>query len=165
LEERNKASVNSSLRIEEAFPFEDTSYNAYPVQTYGAQAPAAQSPAGPAYPATNTPPLQPYGASIPLASRTRSGEEEAEAHRIQEKEQERLRMQQAQAEARGGAAPMKIKENYVPRAAQRAASKFGTQTAMCPNCKQQIPLNEMDEHMRSEFPRLRVFGTSLLTML
>ena len=46
---------------------------------------------------------------------------------------------------------MKIKENYVPRAAQRAASKFGAQTALCPNCKQQIPLNEMDEHMRSKW--------------
>ncbi|KAK3298151.1 Pre-mRNA splicing factor PRP21 like protein-domain-containing protein [Chaetomium fimeti] len=151
LEERNKVSVSSTLRIEEAFPFEDTSYNAYPLQTYGAQAPAAQpAPAAPAYPATNTPPPQAYGASMPLASRTRAAEEETEAQRIQEREQDRLRMQQAQAEARGGAAPMKIKENYVPRAAQRAASKFGTQTAMCPNCKQQIPLNEMDEHMRIE---------------
>ncbi|KAK4153723.1 Pre-mRNA splicing factor PRP21 like protein-domain-containing protein [Chaetomidium leptoderma] len=147
LEERNKVSVNSSLRIEEAFPFEDTSYNAYPPQTYGVHAPAAQPPAAAA---TNTPPPQSYGASMPLASRTRFAEEEADAQRIQEREQERLRMQQAQAEARGGAAPMKIKENYVPRAAQRAASKFGTQTAMCPNCKQQIPLNEMDEHMRIE---------------
>jgi splicing factor 3A subunit 1 len=57
-------------------------------------------------------------------------------------------MHQAQAEARGGVAPMKIKENYVPRAAQRA-NKFGTQTALCPNCKQQIALDELDEHMRS----------------
>ena len=144
LEERNKVSVSATLRIEEAFPFEDTSYNAYPVPTYGAQAP-------PAHPAANAPPPQ-YGAHMPLTSRTKSAEEEAELQRIQEREQERLRMQQAQSEARGGAAPMKIKENYVPRAAQRAASKFGTQTAMCPNCKQQIPLNEMDEHMRSEFP-------------
>ncbi|KAH6628720.1 Pre-mRNA splicing factor PRP21 like protein-domain-containing protein [Chaetomium tenue] len=152
LEEKNKVSVSSTLRIEEAFPFEDTSYNAYPVQTYGAQAPAAQpAPAGPAYPTTNAPPPQTYGASMPLASRTRSTEEESEAQRIQEREQDRVRMQQAQSEARGGAAPMKIKENYVPRAAQRAANKFGTQTAMCPNCKQQIPLSEMDEHMRSEF--------------
>jgi splicing factor 3A subunit 1 len=150
LEERNKASVSSSLRIEEAFPFEDTSYNAHPPQTYGAQAPAVQPPA---YPATNTPPPQSYGAPVPLAARTRPAEEEAaEEQRTQEREDERARVQQAQAEARGGVAPMKIKENYVPRAAQRAANKFGTQTAMCPNCKQQIPLNEMDDHMRSEFP-------------
>ncbi|KAL2168062.1 hypothetical protein VTG60DRAFT_490 [Thermothelomyces hinnuleus] len=154
LEEKNKVSVSSTLRIEEAFPFEDTSYNAYPPQTYGAQAPATQPP--PAAPATaqanNTPPPPAQGAPVPLASRTKSAKEEKEeeAQKAQEKEQERTRVQQAQAEARGGAAPMKIKENYVPRAAQRAASKFGTQTAMCPNCKQQIPLNEMDEHMRIE---------------
>ncbi|KXX77203.1 Splicing factor 3A subunit 1 [Madurella mycetomatis] len=148
LEERNKVSISSTLRIEEAFPFEDTTYNAYPPQTYGAQAPAAQTqPAAPAYQAAGT---ASYGAPSPATARAKSAEEEAEAQRAQEREQERLRMQQAQAEARGGAAPMKIKENYVPRAAQRAASKFGTQTAMCPNCKQQIPLNEMDEHMRIE---------------
>ncbi|KAK3311496.1 Pre-mRNA splicing factor PRP21 like protein-domain-containing protein [Chaetomium strumarium] len=148
LEERNKASVSSSLRIEEAFPFEDTSYNAHPPQTYGAQAPAVQPPT---YPATNTPPPQSYGAPVPLAARTRPAEQEAaEAQRTQEREDERARVQQAQADARGGATPMKIKENYVPRAAQRAANKFGTQTAMCPNCKQQIPLNEMDDHMRIE---------------
>lgn len=151
LEERNKVSVSSTLRIEEAFPFEDTSYNAYPVPTYGAQAPPAQQQQAP-QPQQAAPPPQTYGASMPLASRTKSAEEDAELQRIQEREQERLRMQQAQSEARGGVAPMKIRENYVPRAAQRAASKFGTQTAMCPNCKQQIPLNEMDEHMRSESP-------------
>ncbi|KAL2161124.1 hypothetical protein VTH06DRAFT_8343 [Thermothelomyces fergusii] len=158
LEEKNKVSVSSSLRIEEAFPFEDTSYNAYPPPTYGAQAPAAQPPpAAPVVPqAANTPPPAPpaQGAPVPvpLASRTKSAgeEKEEEARKAQEKEQERTRVQQAQAEARGGPAPMKIKENYVPRAAQRAASKFGTQTAMCPNCKQQIPLNEMDDHMRIE---------------
>ncbi|KAL2258349.1 hypothetical protein VTK26DRAFT_8370 [Humicola hyalothermophila] len=148
LEERNKVSISSSLRIEEAFPFDDTSYNAHPPPTYGAQAPAAQpTPPAPTYQATNTPPPQPHAAA-PLADRSKAAEDEAQ--KAQEREQERMRMQQAQAEARGGAAPMKIKENYVPRAAQRAASKFGTQTAMCPNCKQQIPLNEMDEHMRIE---------------
>ncbi|KAK4133459.1 Surp module [Trichocladium antarcticum] len=150
LEERNKVSINP-LRIEEAFPFEDTSYNAYPPQTYGAQAPAVQPSPVSAHHAANTPPPpQPYGAPAPAADRPRFAEEEIGAQRIQEREQDRLRMQQAQAEARGGAAPMKIKENYVPRAAQRAASKFGTQTAMCPNCKQQIALSEMDEHMRIE---------------
>lgn len=149
LEERNKVSISSALRIEEAFPFEDTTYNAYPPQTYGAQAaPAQQAPAAPAYQTANAPP---QGAPAPTAAPTKSAEKDAEAQRAQEREQERLRMQQAQAEAKGGPAQMKIKENYVPRAAQRAASKFGTQTAMCPNCKQQIPLNEMDEHMRSEF--------------
>jgi splicing factor 3A subunit 1 len=46
---------------------------------------------------------------------------------------------------------MKIKENYVPRAAAKGANKLGNQMALCPNCKQQIPFNELDEHMRSKF--------------
>ncbi|KAL2020494.1 hypothetical protein VTK56DRAFT_8379 [Thermocarpiscus australiensis] len=150
LEERNKVSVSSTLRIEEAFPFENTSYNAYPPQTYGTQAPAVpQPPQIPVQQATNTPPPQPSVSPAPAVSAGRPSED-AEAQRAQESEQERLRMQQAQAEARGGVPPMKIKENYVPRAAQRAASKFSTQTTMCPNCKQQIPVNEMDEHLRIE---------------
>lgn len=165
LEEKNKVSVSSSLRIEEAFPFEDTSYNAYPPKAYGAQTPATQQPAAPtpapapapaaaSQAAANGVPAQAHGGTpSPAVGQARPAQEAAGTQREQEqeKEQERLRVQQAQAEARGGAAPMKIKENYVPRAAQRAANKFGTQTAMCPNCKQQIPLNEMDEHMRSEF--------------
>ncbi|KAK0655195.1 Pre-mRNA splicing factor PRP21 like protein-domain-containing protein [Cercophora newfieldiana] len=143
LEEKNKYSISSNLRIEEAFPFEDTNYNAHPPQTYGVQAPSASQQH------VNTPPPQAYGASFPPGSRTRTAEEEEEMQRIQEREQDRQRMQQAQAEARGGVAPMRIKENYVPRAAQRA-NKFGAQTALCPNCRQQIPLDEMDEHMRIE---------------
>jgi len=115
---------------------------------YGAQAPATQMPQQLHVAHTHSP--QPQGAPFSLANRTRSAEEEEELQKIQEREQDRQRMQQAQAEARGGAAPMKIKENYVPRAAQRAANKFGAQTAICPNCKQQIPLNEMEEHMRSK---------------
>jgi splicing factor 3A subunit 1 len=42
---------------------------------------------------------------------------------------------------------MKIRENYVPRAAQKAANK--QQTAACRICGQQIPLAEMDDHIRS----------------
>lgn len=153
LEEKNKVSISSNLRIEEAFPFEDTNYNAYPLPTYGAQAAPVQPPPAPAQPvqqlqqASNTPSPQVYAPSAAPGSR-RAAEEEEELQRIQEREQARARMHQAQAEARGGTAPIKIKENYVPRAAQRAANK--AQMALCPNCKQQIPINELDEHMRSK---------------
>ncbi|KAK5656529.1 hypothetical protein OQA88_4506 [Cercophora sp. LCS_1] len=146
LEEKNKMSISSNLRIEEAFPFDDTTYNAYPPQTYGSQVPP---PAPQPVSAANTPPPQVYGATYP-GIRTRSAEEEEELQRIQQREQDRQRVQQAQAEARGGIAPMKIKENYVPRAAQKAANKFGAQTGLCPNCYQHIPLDEMQEHMRIE---------------
>lgn len=151
LEERNKASISSNLRIEEAFPGEeDSTYNAYPQtshrlpvhtgyapqQQYQAQAPAAP---------------QSYQSGPPR----RTAEEEEEERRIQERTEARAREQQARAEARGGTAPMKIKENYVPRALQRAANKQSVQTALCPNCKQQIPMNELDEHMRSKSRSVR----------
>lgn len=45
---------------------------------------------------------------------------------------------------------MKIKENYVPRAAQKAANRQG-HMALCPNCKQQIPMDELEAHMRSRY--------------
>ena len=44
-------------------------------------------------------------------------------------------------------APMRIRNDYVPRAAARAA---GPKTALCPNCHQQIPLAELEQHMRIE---------------
>ena len=139
LEEKNKVSISSNLRIEEAFPFDDTSYNAYPPQ-------AQALPVHPPQPAQpyQMPAPQHYPPAVPAQAR-----DDEEANAIQEREHARLRMQQAQAEARGGA-PMKIKENYVPRAAAKAASRQGVQMALCPNCKQQIPLNELDEHMRSK---------------
>lgn len=45
---------------------------------------------------------------------------------------------------------MKIRQDYVPRAAAAAASRRGQQMALCPNCHQQIPVNELEEHMRIE---------------
>ena len=47
---------------------------------------------------------------------------------------------------------MKIKENYVPLAAVKGANKLEAQMAICPNCKQQIPYDELDAHMRSKSP-------------
>jgi len=150
LEERNRVSVNANLRIEEAFPFDDTSYNAYPPQepqnlpVHPAQAPQPQY-------NTPTPPPRP-----PIA------QDEEENARIREREESRLRMQQAQAEAKGGVAPMKIKENYVPRAAAKAANKYNMHMSVCPNCKQQIPTNELSEHMRSTLISRSIFLQSTL---
>ncbi|KAI1819670.1 Pre-mRNA splicing factor PRP21 like protein-domain-containing protein [Xylaria intraflava] len=150
LEQKAKISISSNLRIEEAMPTDDdNAYNDYTSQpsyniphhpAYPVQPPLAQAyqptPAQPSY--GMAPPPRPHGAI-----------EDEEAQRIREREEARLRMQQAQADAKGGA-PMKIKENYVPRAAARAANKQGTQMALCPNCKEQIPMNELEAHMRIE---------------
>ncbi|RSL89498.1 hypothetical protein CEP52_014900 [Fusarium oligoseptatum] len=147
LEDRNKASISSNLRIEEAMPDEDTSYNAHPAQP----APSYPLPSHPQQqqyqPVHMPPPPQPY-ASGPQQPQ-RPVQEEEEERRIQERAEQQARKQQAHAEARGGA-PMKIKENYVPRAAQKAANRQGTQMALCPNCKQQIPMSELEAHMRIE---------------
>jgi splicing factor 3A subunit 1 len=76
-------------------------------------------------------------------------EDAEEEERIRERREAQERAQQAHAQAKNAPPQMKIKENYVPRAAQRAANK-NVQMALCPNCKQQIPYNELDEHMKSK---------------
>ncbi|KAI1178851.1 Pre-mRNA splicing factor PRP21 like protein-domain-containing protein [Nemania sp. FL0916] len=153
LEQKAKISISSNLRIEEAMPTdEDNAYNGYAPQ------PNYNLPHHPAYPAQHPIPSQPYQPSPPPPPsygmapppRPNGAVEDEESQRIREREEARARMQQAQAEAKGGSAPMKIKENYVPRAAARAANKQGTQMALCPNCKEQIPMNELDAHMRIE---------------
>jgi splicing factor 3A subunit 1 len=45
------------------------------------------------------------------------------------------------------AAPIKVRADYVPRAQQRQRA---AQTAICPNCGEQVLLSELDQHMRIE---------------
>ncbi|EHK22709.1 uncharacterized protein TRIVIDRAFT_180017 [Trichoderma virens Gv29-8] len=151
LEDRNKASISANLRIEEAMPGdEDELQNAvveaappasFPLPVHTGYAPQQQQPQLPS-------PVPVYGAE--LQQPQKSAQEEEESRRIQERSEAQSRVQQAHSEARGGLGPMKIRENYVPRAAQKAATKQGMQMALCPNCKQQIPLNELEAHMRIE---------------
>ncbi|KAF4969790.1 hypothetical protein FZEAL_10164 [Fusarium zealandicum] len=147
LEDRNNASINSNLRIEEAMPGEESSYDVHPLQPTPSY-PLPSHPQ-PAYqPTQMPPPSQPY--AVGPQQPQRSAQEEEEERRIQERAEQQARKQQAHEQARGGAPPMKIKENYVPRAAQKAANRQGAQMALCPNCKQQIPMNELEAHMRIE---------------
>lgn len=146
LDDRNKASIGSHMRIEEAFPGEEFE------NTYGAASMPQQSlpvHGGPHQasrsPGTGSP--QNYG-NVPQRP-PRTAQEEDEDARIQERAEAQARAKQAQADAKGVMSNMKIRENYVPRAAQRAASKANAQTALCRICGQQIPMDEMDEHMRS----------------
>ncbi|KAM0513807.1 hypothetical protein ACHAPE_007406 [Trichoderma viride] len=152
LEDRNNASISANLRIEEAMPGEEdlvqngaaeaTRPSSFPLPVHTGYAPQQQAQTPQHVPS----PVPVYGAAAPQ----QSAQEEEELRKIQERSAAQARMQQAQSEARGGLGPMKIRENYVPRAAQKAASKQGTQMALCPNCKQQIPLNELEAHMRIE---------------
>ncbi|KAJ4865285.1 pre-mRNA splicing factor PRP21 like protein domain-containing protein [Trichoderma breve] len=155
LEDRNKASISANLRIEEAMPGEeDELYNgatetappaSFPLPVHTGYAPQQQQQQQqPQLPS----PVPAYGAEVHQPQP--SAQEEEELRRIQERSEAQARVQAAHSEARGGLGPMKIRENYVPRAAQKAATKQGTQMALCPNCKQQIPLNELEAHMRIE---------------
>lgn len=160
LEDRNKASIGASMRLEEAFPGEEDSMamNGYPAaqqpQNYAPQQPQ------PSY-QPQMPPQGAYnGAHSPQPQLTAQQQEEEQ--RIRERAEQQARMQQAQAEARSGPGQMKIKENYVPRAAQKNANKG--QMALCPNCKQQIPINELEAHMRSRFSVVSPSNIRLLTL-
>lgn len=137
-----------NMRIEEAMPTDDQPYQAtYP--TFAATQPQATLPMAP--------PIQPAQVSLPpdvnmvvdgpVFDAAPAAEEGDEAQRIRERAEERARARQAQTEAKGATAPMKIRSDYVPRA---AANRRGVQMALCPNCKQQMPFNELDEHMRIE---------------
>jgi len=134
LDQKAMMSVSShNMRIEEAMPEDTDYYNSYPQQ-----------------PQQMAPPPVPQPAYQPQYQDTRmrnTDEEDEEEQRIRERTEARQRAQQAQAEAKGVAAPMKIKENYVPRAAARAANKQNM--VLCPNCRTQMPANELEEHMRS----------------
>ncbi|KAJ2906028.1 pre-mRNA splicing factor [Zalerion maritima] len=166
LEEKKQVSVSANLRIEEAMPTdEETTYNAYPAPAAQTQSqPQPQTtyplPVHPAAPSPSQPQTNPYSSRVPLppapaqqpypSSGLATVPIPTEEDRIKERVDARARMQQAQTEAKGGAGPMKIKENYVPKASGRAANKTGVQYALCPNCKQQIPMDELDQHMKIE---------------
>jgi splicing factor 3A subunit 1 len=132
LDQKAMMSINShNMRIEEAMPEDTDYYNSYPQQQQ-----------------QMVPPPQPAYQPSYEDTRMQTEEEDEQEQRIRERTEARQRAQQAQAEAKGGAAPMRIKENYVPRAQQRQNKAA---MALCPNCKQQISINELDEHMRSMF--------------
>lgn len=77
-----------------------------------------------------------------------SARETEEDRAIAERAEIRERAQAAQAAAKGGAGqPMRIRNDYVPRA---QAKRQNVAMAMCPNCNQQIPYDELEQHMRSK---------------
>ena len=136
-----------NMRIEEAMPGEEIYYNPYPTsqQQYSMQPP----PAAPSY---NTyPPQQQQQQEMDhQPTHQPSTQEDDEARAIAERTEARERAQAAQAAAKGGAGqPMRIRNDYVPRA---QAKRQNMAMALCPNCKQQIPFDELDQHMRSKAP-------------
>jgi splicing factor 3A subunit 1 len=133
--------ARADRRIEEAMPTDDMAsyaysdpYGAPPGQSYGyAPSPAAVPPPQPAYvPSPQPPPHMPV--PQPAYSPAPPGvptPPPATASPVPVP----------------GQAPMRIRQDYIPRAQQRAARGA---TGLCPNCGQQIPLAEMDQHLRIE---------------
>jgi splicing factor 3A subunit 1 len=130
-----KAMVSlSTRRLEEALP-DDTAY-------YNVNQQYAQQPAFPV-----APPVQaPYGAYAPPPMDHRTPAERAREEENARRQAENEQRARAQAATRG--APGRIVNDYVPRA---AAKKANVAAVLCPNCKQSIPANEIDEHIRSKY--------------
>ncbi|KAL2866039.1 putative pre-mRNA splicing factor [Aspergillus lucknowensis] len=147
LEQKAMISLNP-LRIEEAMPTDletPTYYNAYPPQP---EPSPALPPAGPTYP----PQAQSQAMPIPPVTATAAAQEEGQ--RIRERME--AREQATAAKATSTQQPMRIRSDYVPRAQARRLNPAGAM-ALCPNCKQQIPEAELQQHMRIEMldPRWR----------
>ena len=137
-----------NMRIEEAMPTdEDIYYNPYSSQQKEYQQQAVQPPAVPytysAYDSHTSQAMNYQVAqSTPLSSR-----DEDEDRAIAERSEARERAQAAQAAAKGGSRqPMRIRNDYVPKA---QAKRQNVTMVLCPNCKQQIPVDEFDQHTRS----------------
>lgn len=137
----------SSHRIEEAMPGEeDFMQYAQPAQQSYTSTPVQQTPVG------MPPPQLPY-MPAPAQSISPAGAapfapppSDEESSRMLERQAQQQRAEAARAAA-SGQGPMRIRQDYVPRAQAR---RQNVATGICPNCGQTIPMNEMDQHMRSE---------------
>lgn len=133
-----------NMRIEEAMPTDEDSYYA--------PAPVQMPPPQASY-APQQPDFMDYAPQAPA-------QEDEEELRIRERAENRERALQAQAAAKGGTGPMRIRNDYVPRAQARRQNES---MALCPNCKRKIPYDELAEHMRSRSPSVSL--TNLLCCL
>ena len=135
-----------SMRIEEAMPTDDASYydNFPRTQHYGMLSTATS--------------VNPHNVYLAHEDQHTQGEiypaaqDDDEGRAIAERSEARERTQAMLATAKGQTGqPMRIRNDYVPRA---QAKRQSMATGLCPNCMQQIPLDEMQEHMRSKLPNL-----------
>lgn len=149
LEQKAAMSINPNRRLEEAMP----TFNDYD-QFYGQQshpqqqfASATQFPA----PAPHAYLQQPMSHPTPPAAQAWQQPQE-DTNRLSTLQSERERARTAQEAAKN--APVKIRNDYVPRAQAR---KQIQNSSICPNCGQAIANDEIQEHMRIEMldPRWR----------
>ena len=131
-------------RIEEAMPT-DEDYSLF----YNQQQPAHQQQQSYAMP---PPAFNPYDPQQPQPMDYQVSQPAAQAddeqRAIEERTQARKAAQAAQEAAKGGVGqPMRIRNDYVPRA---QAKRQNVAMALCPNCNQQIPYDELEHHMRGK---------------
>ena len=133
-------------RIEEAMPT-DEDYSLFYSQQNQSQQQHAYAIPQPAFNPfeAQRPQVADYSAAPPNPVTAQADEEE---RAIAERTQAREAAQAAQAAAKGGAGqPMRIRNDYVPRA---QAKRQNMAMALCPNCNQQIPYEELDHHMKGK---------------
>ncbi|KAF7717290.1 Pre-mRNA splicing factor PRP21-like protein [Penicillium ucsense] len=134
LEQKAAMSLNP-LRIEEAMPTDldqPTYYNAYPAQ------------AEPSVPAPQ-PSVSPY----PVQAASPYPPPAGDTGRPYPPQPDMVQARTESPTPAPGQPPMRIRSDYVPRAQARRQQASGP-TALCPNCHQQIPVAELEQHMRIE---------------
>ncbi|PGH26723.1 hypothetical protein AJ80_01669 [Polytolypa hystricis UAMH7299] len=167
----------ANRRIEEAMPTDEeapTYYNAYPQPSHG---PIPQPAYTPTIPTPVSQPQRPPSAAIPMdytmpqaepASpfavpspttlsatpippiHTPAFSEEDERIRERTEARERAAASRSAPSPVPGQPPMRIRSDYVPRAQAKRLTSTTAQTTLCPNCRQQIPVSEIEHHMRVE---------------
>ncbi|KAF2090899.1 hypothetical protein K490DRAFT_33829 [Saccharata proteae CBS 121410] len=135
----SKAVASHNMRIEEAMPTADDE----PLFNQAAQSMHMPPPA-PSAPQTKDD--RDFGTHMQRRMPI-SAQEEEEEQRILERKEQKARAEQAQAAAKAGPGQMRIRNDYVPRA---AAKRKNVQMALCPNCRQEIPYDELEQHMKVE---------------
>ncbi len=141
-----------NMRIEEAMPTdEDIPYFSQPP-------PIAMGMPPPTFHPTNNISNNNNQDAMDYQMQTPSTHEEEDRQRLRERDEAEDRAQQAQAAAKGGTGPMRIRNDYVPRA---QAKRQNVPMSICPNCKQMIPIDEMEEHLRSKLILWQYFKSKL----
>ncbi|KAL2009161.1 hypothetical protein VTN00DRAFT_7355 [Thermoascus crustaceus] len=157
LEQKAMMSLNPhNLRIEEAMPTDEeapTYYNAYPAE------PHVTTPTQPSfdhYSPSTVPQTQPQQHPSKAALMDHNMRQQTATPPVPAEGGERVigdRAEapdhQAAAKTATGQQPMRIRSDYVPRAQARRLNTAAA-TALCPNCHQQIPVAELEHHMRIE---------------
>ncbi|KAH7119821.1 Pre-mRNA splicing factor PRP21 like protein-domain-containing protein [Dendryphion nanum] len=148
LEQKAQISL-TNRQIEEAAPDDQTYYNVS--SHHNPNIPVYPSVPAPMAPAVQ-PVYQPQPISVPAPPQdyrtpAQKARDEEEERALRERQAERERAARVQAAARSGPGAMRIRHDYVPGA---AAKKANVPKAICPNCKQEVPTDELDEHIRIE---------------